>query len=308
MKTNFPSSSEMGKQFSEKYWEHWPELFQALNHKYQDRSYVLKGVEETNPINRAVLTFDYFKENLPPGAKIIDMACGIGFNTCFANRLGFNASGFDASEKGIERARKLVRDLGQGSDIFVLGDHTHLEKLSDASIDGAMAMGFFRYLSPEDVAYCYREIHRVLKPGGIFAVTNQNLLFEAFALNDGALRFWAKIMADFSPVDELLGKSVLDALEEHVRVPQRKYDQRSVSQTITPYSENPLTYRETAAKFGFELEKILFPDNNLLPSFLENTLDQEKLWAMKSRVCLKDPEDWRGFFMDYEFLAFLTKH
>ena len=135
------------------------------------------------------------------------------------------------------------------------------------------------------MAYCYREIHRVLKPGGIFAVTNQNLLFEAFALNDGALRFWAKIMADFSPVDELLGKSVLDALEEHVRVPQRKYDQRSVSQTITPYSENPLTYRETAAKFGFELEKILFPDNNLLPSFLENTLDQEKLWAMKSRVC-----------------------
>jgi ubiquinone/menaquinone biosynthesis C-methylase UbiE len=302
------ASATMGQTFSKNYWENWPELYQALVKKYEDRSYHLQGVELTNPVNRAVLMFDYFKEKLKPGATIIDMACGIGFDTCFANVLGYNAKGFDASEKGIERARDLAKQLKQDPNIFILGDQTYLATLPDNSLDAAMAMGYFRYLPADQTDYCYKQVFRVLKPGGIFAVTNQNLLFEAFALNDGALKFWADLIESTSDVKKLLGKPVIDVLNEKLTVPTRKFDARSVSKAIKPYTENPLTFRDDMAKkYGYSVDKILYPDVNLLPSFLESGLDQKALWEMKSKTCLNFAEDWRGALMDYEFLAFLVK-
>lgn len=303
-----PTSATMGQTFSKNYWENWPELYEALVRKFEDRNYVLKGVEQTNPINRAVLTFDYFKEKLAPGAKIVDMACGIGFDTCFANVLGFDAVGFDASEKGIERARDLASQLGQKPDIFVLADQTYLETLPNNSIGAAMAMGYFRYLPADQADYCYRQVFRVLKPNGIFAVSNQNLLFEAFALNDGALKFWADLIDSSSDVKKLLGgKTVLQALNGMVAVPSRKFDERSVSKKITPYTENPLTFSRDMAKYGYHVDRVLYPDINLLPSFLEKDLDQKALFEMKSKTCLKHAEDWRGTLMDYEFLALMVK-
>jgi ubiquinone/menaquinone biosynthesis C-methylase UbiE len=302
------ASTHMGQKFSENYWEKWPELYEALVRKYEDRNYLLKGVEQTNPIHRAVLAFDYLKEMLPAGARLVDMACGIGFSTCFANVLGFDAIGYDASEKGIERARDLAKQLGQDPNMFILGDQTYLASLADNSIDAAMAMGYFRYLPADQADYCYREVFRALKPGGIFVVTNQNKLFEAFALNDGALKFWADLMADTSDVEKLLGgKSILQSLTERITGPTRKFDGRSVSKEIEPYTENPLTFAMDVAKYGYRVDRQLYPDVNLLPSFLESELDQKALYDMKSTTCLKHAEDWRGALMDYEFMGFLVK-
>ena len=301
-------SSNMGQKFSENYWENWPELYEALVRKFEDRNYLLKGVEQTNPINRAVLAFDYLKEMLPAGASLVDMACGIGFNTCFANVLGFDAIGYDASEKGIERARDLAKQLGHDPDMFILGDQTYLASIADNSIDAAMAMGYFRYLPADQADHCYREVFRALKPGGIFVVTNQNKLFEAFALNDGSLKFWADLMVDTSDVEKLLGgKSIHQALSERISGPTRKFDGRSVSKEIEPYTENPLTFAMDVAKYGYRVDRQLYPDVNLLPSFLESELDQKALYDMKSTTCLKYADDWRGALMDYEFMGFLVK-
>lgn len=305
---NRPTTTQIGEDFSRKYWEKWPDVYEKLVAKDRDRSYPLDCVEHTNTIHRALLCFDFIRAVLPKGAKILDIACGIGFNTIYLNVLGYEAEGFDISAKGIERAKALAGKVGQAPSIFTLADHNYLQNLPAGAYDAAMAMGLTRYMSADDVAKLYEDVHRALRPNGLFLVSNQNILFEAFAFNDGSQRFWADLIEDIFDVKSLLGdKTALDAIKDIMIVPQREFASRSVSKDLGVYTENPLTYAADVAKRGFRLEKILYPDINLLPAAIESRLDQKKVHTMKSQVCLNLAEDWRGALMDYEFLAFLRK-
>lgn len=303
-----PSSLEVGKLFSEKWWDHFPDIFQDLAEKIKDRSYVVKC--EPTQVNRAVLACEYVTQTVPKGGRVLDMACGMGFNGVHLATQGYQVEGFDLSDKAIERANELSQRLGHSLEMFVLADESYIFDLPDESFDAVLAMGFFRYLAPESQETCYRHVHRILKPKGKFLLTHQNMLFEMFALNDGTLRFWADVIEGYSDVSGLLGgKSVYEALKESITVPERKYASHSISRHMPVQSENPLTYGEVAASKGFRLEKICFPFSHLLPPWMESQVDQEKLSDFKRKVCLERAEagDWRAMFMEYEFLAFLEK-
>jgi hypothetical protein len=170
-------------------------------------------------------------------------------------------------------------------------------------------MGYFRYLSKEEQKYCYKQISRILKPGGEFIIVHQNILFEMFAMNDGTLQFWADTINELSGVEKLLEeKSVLGALKKMTTLPDRNYDKVITSKTLLdPEPENPLTFAVSVKPYGFVVNRISYPNAHLLPPLLEAAVkDQDKLTALKLEVCLQRADDWRSMFMDYEFVAFLT--
>lgn len=297
----------IGKAYSEDFWSRWPEVFEDLCAKLENPSHPVSQ-EKVNNIFRAVLAIGYLRANLHPGAAILDAACGIGYNAACLARSGFRVCAFDISEVGIQRSKELALQLGLDPDMFTHADHTYLERVSDQSQDAVIAMGLLRYVDAPTRDYCYRQFARILKKGGRFLLTNQNLLFETFALNEDSLRFWAKMMEDFSPVAGLMGpRGLLGRLREKVQVPPRRWRQGSISRSYETNAQNPLTYRQVVEPYGFTVEKIAYPDCHLLPPMLEAEVDPEALMKLKAETCVQKSEDWRGMFMDYEFMAFLRR-
>lgn len=301
------TSDRIGKAYNSGFWSKWPEVFDDLCAKIEDRRHVVTE-EKVNNIFRAVLAIDHLRGSLKPGARILDAACGIGYNAVYLARLGFSVAAFDASDVGIERSKALAQRLGLDPGIFTQADHAYLEGVPSQSVDAVIAMGFFRYLDGPTREYCYRHISRVLKPRGQFLLTNQNALFEAFALNDESLEFWAHVIDGFSPAGKLLkAGEALEGLREKVKVPSRKYSAESISRVYETNAQNPLTYHQLVKPYGFTVEKILYPDPHLLPPMLEAEVDKAELMKLKAEACVQKAEDWRGMLMCYEFMAFLRK-
>ena len=101
--------------------------------------------------------------------SVIDIGCGIGRHALFLAEQGFEVTGFDLSESGLEIAREAARNAGV-SITYRTGDFTDLP-LDDASVDLALAWNVI-YHGDEDVVRCaISEVRRVLRPGGLFLCT-----------------------------------------------------------------------------------------------------------------------------------------
>lgn len=289
-------------------WSDWIDVYDELVNKMNDPRYVVRDPTVINQIYRAVIMHKYIQLHFTHGSRILDMACGTGFNTCYLNKQGYRATGFDFSSTAIERGKKLENKLGLPQSAFIQRGHTILNDMQDDSFDVVIAMGFLRYVSDEVRDYVYRNVRRILKHDGCFILTNTNLLFHLFALNDFTIKFWTEVIQSFSNSESLLGNvSLYDALSKQVILPKREYAAHSVSKQTTTHEENPLTYSEVTGKYGFSIEEIYYPDAHLLPPFLEKVVDGVLLDRLKATICLERSKDWRSMFMCYEFLSVLKK-
>ena len=127
-------------------WATCPDVYKLIVDKDKDRKHFVEG-SQINRVFRAVLTFDHLRNELLPSSKILDIGCGLGFNTCYLSTLGFDVNGFDASEVGIERSKKLAIFLGLDPEIFVCANHNYLESIESDSVDAVIGMGFIYYLN-----------------------------------------------------------------------------------------------------------------------------------------------------------------
>ena len=296
-------SDILGHAFGTDFWSGRADIFEHLQAKDRDRAHVVPA-DYTNAIFRAVLTFDHLRANLKPGARILDMGCGLGANACYLASFGFQVTAFDASEKGIERGQELARRLGLDNNVtFVQGDETTIGSIDSRSLDAVIGMGFVYYLDEAGRDYTYRQARRVLRSGGILALTLSNALFAAFSLNNTSLDFWANLIRARAP--EIT--DARDRLAAHITVPEREPAPGSISARYGIHADNPLEYASVAKRYGLSLERILYPDSHLLPPFLEAQMEPAKLARMKAETCLQTADDWRGVFMDYEFLAFIRR-
>lgn len=53
-----------------------------------------------------------FYNVFPPNAQVLDVGCGEGRNAIFMAKLGNNVDAFDISENGIEKAKKISKQMG----------------------------------------------------------------------------------------------------------------------------------------------------------------------------------------------------
>lgn len=110
--------------------EWWNEFFDEVWPRIQADGY---------PIERTATECDVISEllTLAPGARILDIPCGIGRHAIELARRGFRVTGVDLKEKFIEQARAEAHRVGVSPSLVV----------SD--------MREFRPVEPFDAAFCY---------------------------------------------------------------------------------------------------------------------------------------------------------
>jgi len=113
------------------------------------------------PLDRAFL--DAFAERCA-GGTIVDLGCGPGHVAHYLAGQGASVLGIDLSPEMIAEARAAYPDL-----TFRTGDMFALP-LADASVAGIAAFYAIVHLQTGELEAPFREMHRVLRPGGLAAI------------------------------------------------------------------------------------------------------------------------------------------
>jgi ubiquinone/menaquinone biosynthesis C-methylase UbiE len=113
------------------------------------------------PLDRAFL--DAFAERCE-GGRIVDVGCGPGHVARYLATRGAMVEGLDLSEAMVEEARVSHPGLTfRAGDMFELPYDT-------ASLRGIVAFYAIVHLRSEELVAPFRELHRVLAPGGLVAL------------------------------------------------------------------------------------------------------------------------------------------
>jgi ubiquinone/menaquinone biosynthesis C-methylase UbiE len=120
------------------------------------------------------IAYQELRRRLPPtnGARprILDIACGDGVMTYQMRRAGLSVVGLDLELLSLQLARRELAKRNVGAPRLVRGSCMALP-FADATFDGAVAMELIEHLDPMLNTTFISEIRRILKPGGVVAVT-----------------------------------------------------------------------------------------------------------------------------------------
>jgi SAM-dependent methyltransferase len=122
-----------------------------------------------------VLTVDYDRLELRPGDLLLDLGCGAGRHAFESFRKGARVVAFDYSLSELQEVRGLfeaMREVGEapthGTATATNGDAVRLP-FADGSFDRIIASEVLEHI-PNDIG-ALDELVRVLRPGGVMAVT-----------------------------------------------------------------------------------------------------------------------------------------
>ena len=140
----------------------------------------LDGYEEhmlTN-IESAEEFYPFTAENLPdiPGAKVLDLGCGTGLELRWYFRRNPNAkvTGIDLSEGMLAFLRKTYPER----DIHLIRGSYFDVPFGERAFDAAVSVESLHHFTKEEKIPLYEKLHRSLKPGASFILT------DYFALSD----------------------------------------------------------------------------------------------------------------------------
>jgi ubiquinone/menaquinone biosynthesis C-methylase UbiE len=150
------------------------------------------GVDPARPSIEALAPYDQFHTrgleateemvgliNAGPDDHILDIGSGIGGPArYFAKRLGCKVTGIDLTPHFCELARHLTHLLDLEDKVEIKHGNALAMPFADAIFDGAYSMNVSMNIA--DKATFYREIYRVLKPGGW-------LMLSEIAKGDGGM-------------------------------------------------------------------------------------------------------------------------
>jgi SAM-dependent methyltransferase len=100
--------------------------------------------------------------------RVLDIGCGTGTHAEMLAARGFDVVGIDISPGMLERARAKTRIPMTGTVVFQRASLNDPLPLDDASFDAALCLAVMSTVT--DVPRFLGEVHRVLRPGGLFVV------------------------------------------------------------------------------------------------------------------------------------------
>jgi cyclopropane-fatty-acyl-phospholipid synthase len=106
------------------------------------------------------------KLRLKPGESLLDIGCGWGALVCHAaQHYGVRAHGVTLAEEQFAYAKEKVARLGLGDRVTLeLRDHAHVE----GRFDKIASIGMFEHVGIANHPAYFRNVHRLLKPGGLY--------------------------------------------------------------------------------------------------------------------------------------------
>jgi len=108
------------------------------------------------------------------GKLVLEIACGGGQSAVHLAKMGAHVTAIDFSSAQLEHARAFARSK-KAAVRFLQADAQDLSMLDDAGFDiafSAYALGFV-----EDIQRTFREVGRVLRPGGLFVFSWMSPLY-----------------------------------------------------------------------------------------------------------------------------------
>ena len=153
-------------------------LYDTVAKEYAE---TFSGEHEKKPKDQEIL--HRFSQEIGDRQPVWDFGCGPGQTSKYLKNLGIEISGLDLSEKILEQARTIHPEIH-----FRKGNILDLEFDND-SIAGVVAFYAIVHFTEEQAGKAFREVFRVLQPGGIFLFT--------FHIGEETIH-----------VDEFLGKKV----------------------------------------------------------------------------------------------------
>ncbi|WP_287373585.1 class I SAM-dependent methyltransferase [Prosthecochloris sp.] len=121
------------------------------------------GEHEEKPKDREILY--RFSQEIGGNEPVWDFGCGPGQTTAYLKNLGVEISGLDLSEEILKQAKAIHPEIH-----FRKGNILELEFESN-SIAGIVAFYAIVHLTEKQVGTVFREVFRVLLPGGTFLLT-----------------------------------------------------------------------------------------------------------------------------------------
>ncbi|MBZ5572567.1 MAG: arsenite methyltransferase [Acidobacteriia bacterium] len=171
------------------------------------------------------------------GMAVLDLGSGAGFDAFLAWRqVGSTGRviGVDMTDDMLARARENAANLGAHNVEFRKGNIEHLP-VEDNSVDFVISNCVIN-LSPDKPAV-FREIYRVLKPGGRFAVSDIVLLADLPEQIKNDVSAYVGCVSGASPVGEYI-RFLFEAGLEELAVPQITHGGK-LAEAILPEDKSP---------------------------------------------------------------------
>jgi len=135
-------------------------VYDAVAEAYSE---TFSGEHEKKPKDREIL--HRFSQEIGKRKPVWDFGCGPGQTTKYLKDLGIEISGLDLSDNILKQARTNHPEIN-----FKKGNVLELEFEND-SIAGIVSFYAIVHFTEEQAEVAFREVFRVLQPGGIFLLT-----------------------------------------------------------------------------------------------------------------------------------------
>ena len=149
------------------------------------------------------------------GARLADLGCGGGQLCVHAANLGWRAVGVDNAPGMIEEARANAANAGSVEIQWITAAYDE-SGLPDGELDAVTALGLVEYLPDDDGLFA--EAARVLRPGGRFAVSCRNRLYNLLSANEYTAQEYEdeapRLLAELRELLERTDASALHGLAE----------------------------------------------------------------------------------------------
>lgn len=152
-----------------------PEPDLVMQDEEQVRAYALAG--RIDGVMSAAYVFHsaHASAVIQGARRVLDLGCGPATQLAQIASLNPHSEfvGIDLSPTMLDSARRHVAECGLSNVSFATGDITRLEQFGDDSVDAVISTMVLHHLpTREHLASCFREIARVLKPGGALYLTD----------------------------------------------------------------------------------------------------------------------------------------
>jgi SAM-dependent methyltransferase len=151
------------------------EYFDRHAHEWVEAAYVGDVRFPVGP-ERVRLAIEAVAPAMRKGARLVDLGCGGGQLCVHASELGWRPVGVDNAPGMIEEARAAAPELE-----WIAAGYDE-SGLPDGEFDAVTAMGLLEYLPDDDALFA--EAARLLRPGGRFAVSCRNRLYNLLSANE----------------------------------------------------------------------------------------------------------------------------
>lgn len=129
------------------------------------------------------MTVNLLNQYIKPKDKILELGAGTGAYSFYYARKGNCVEATDLTPKHIKIMEEKLKEENNNLNLHIeLADATDLQKFQDESFDVINCLGpMYHIKSEEDREKCVKEALRVLKPGGILAVSyiNKHFLIQS---------------------------------------------------------------------------------------------------------------------------------